>query len=119
MVATLWSRIRIGVSFGTKLTAQDGNRDLEGRVSTMTSGQVSGVLKRVCNAMARSPRDIKRIYSTPEVVAKLRRGADALEKDESFRIQIAGVRIRVGRPGQADHDAGGDKQAQHRPAGVL
>jgi hypothetical protein len=42
------------------------------------------------------------------VVAKLRRGADALEKDESFRIQIAGVRIRVGvgRPGQADHDAG-------------
>jgi len=84
-------------------------------------GQVSGVLKRVvCNAMARSPRDIKRIYSTPEVAAKLRHGADALEKDESFRIQIAGVRIRVGvgRPGQADHDAGGDKQAQHRPAGV-
>jgi amphi-Trp domain-containing protein len=45
--------------------------------------------------MARSPRDIERIYSTHEVVAKLRRLADALEKDESFRIQIAGVRIRV------------------------
>jgi len=45
--------------------------------------------------MARSPRDIERIYSTNEVVAKLRRLADALEKDESFRIQIAGVRIRV------------------------
>jgi amphi-Trp domain-containing protein len=45
--------------------------------------------------MARSPRDIERIYSTQEVVAKLRRLADALEKDEPFRIQIAGVRIRV------------------------
>ena len=45
--------------------------------------------------MARSPRDIERIYSTPEVVAKLHRLADALEKDEPFRIQIAGVRIRV------------------------
>jgi hypothetical protein len=45
--------------------------------------------------MARSPRDIERIYSTHEVVAKLRRLADALEKDESFRIQIASVRIRV------------------------
>ena len=45
--------------------------------------------------MARSPRDIERIYSTHEVVGKLRRLADALEKDESFRIQIAGVRIRV------------------------
>ena len=41
--------------------------------------------------MARSPRDIERIYSTHEVVAKLRRLADALEKDEPFRIQIAGV----------------------------
>jgi amphi-Trp domain-containing protein len=46
-------------------------------------------------AMARSPRDIERIYSTQEVVAKLRRLADALEKDEPFRIQIGGVRIRV------------------------
>jgi len=45
--------------------------------------------------MARSPRDIERIYSTQEVVAKLRRLADALEKDATFRIQIAGVRIRV------------------------
>ena len=33
--------IRIGVSFGAKLTAQDGNRDLEGRVSTMTSAAVA------------------------------------------------------------------------------
>ena len=45
--------------------------------------------------MVRSPRDIESIYSTTEVVAKLRRLADALESDKSFRIQIAGVRIRV------------------------
>ena len=45
--------------------------------------------------MPRSPRDIEQMYSTPEVVAKLRRLADALESDKSFRIQIAGVRIRV------------------------
>ena len=45
--------------------------------------------------MAGSPRDIERIYSTPEVVAKLRRLADALEADQPFRIQIAGQRIRV------------------------
>ena len=41
MVAILWSRIRIGVSFGAKLTTQDGNRDLEGRVSNMTSAAVA------------------------------------------------------------------------------
>jgi len=47
------------------------------------------------NDMVRSPRDIESFYSTEEVVAKLRRLADALESDKSFRIQIAGVRIRV------------------------
>ena len=29
--------------------------------------------------MAKAPRDVERIYSTPDVVAKLRRLADALE----------------------------------------
>jgi len=50
--------------------------------------------------MARSPRDIEQMYSTPDVVAKLRRLADALESDKSFRIQIAGVRIRVPKVAQ-------------------
>jgi amphi-Trp domain-containing protein len=40
-------------------------------------------------------RDIERIYSTSEVVAKLRRLADALESETAFRIQISGERIRV------------------------
>ena len=45
--------------------------------------------------MAKAPRDVERIYSTPEVVAKLRRLADALEAGQPFRVQIAGERIHV------------------------
>lgn len=45
--------------------------------------------------MPDATRDIERIYSTPDVVAKLRRLADALESGTSFRIQIAGERFRV------------------------
>ena len=45
--------------------------------------------------MSDKARDIERIYSTAEVVAKLRRLADALESGTAFRIQIAGERIRV------------------------
>ena len=45
--------------------------------------------------MAKAPRDVERLYSTPEVVAKLRRLADALEQDKPFRIQIAGERFWV------------------------
>lgn len=40
-------------------------------------------------------RDIEKVYSTSEFVAKLRRLADALENDEKFEIQIAGERIYV------------------------
>jgi amphi-Trp domain-containing protein len=43
----------------------------------------------------KAARDIERFYSTEEVVAKLRRLADALERGTSFRIQIAGERFRV------------------------
>jgi amphi-Trp domain-containing protein len=45
--------------------------------------------------VADATRDIERFYSTDEVVAKLRRLADALESESPFRIQIAGERIRV------------------------
>ena len=45
--------------------------------------------------MAKSERDVERIYSTEEVVAKLRRLADALETGKAFRIQVAGERVRV------------------------
>jgi amphi-Trp domain-containing protein len=57
-------------------------------------------------------RDIERFYSTAEVVAKLRRLADALESETPFRIQIAGERIRV--PARAEfsieHERGEDEE---------
>ena len=62
--------------------------------------------------MAKSPRDVERIYKTADVVAKLRRLADALEQEKPFRIQIAGERIRV--PAQAEfsveHERGEDEE---------
>lgn len=45
--------------------------------------------------MSDTPRDVERSYSTAEVVAKLRRLADALEGGKPFRIQVAGERIHV------------------------
>ena len=62
--------------------------------------------------MTDTTRDVERIYSTSEVVAKLRRLADALESETPFRIQIAGERIRV--PARAEfsieHERGDDEE---------
>ncbi len=62
--------------------------------------------------MMREERDIEKSYSTPEVVAKLRRLADALETGSPFRIQVAGERIRV--PARAEfsieHERGSDEE---------
>ena len=43
----------------------------------------------------KTDRDIEKTYTTRQFVAKLRRLANALEKGERFRIQIAGERISV------------------------
>ena len=53
-------------------------------------------------------RDVERVYSTTETVAKLRRLADALETGKPFRIQIAGERIRVPARGEfsIEHERG-------------
>ena len=40
-------------------------------------------------------RDVEKSYSNKEVVAKLRRLADALEQETTFEIQIAGERIYI------------------------
>ena len=62
--------------------------------------------------MTKPSRDVERIYTTEDVVAKLRRLADALETRSSFRIQIAGERIRV--PARAEfsieHERGDDEE---------
>ena len=62
--------------------------------------------------MAKAPRDVERIYTTGEVVAKLRRLADALESEQPFRIQVAGERIRVPARGQfsIEHERGEDEE---------
>jgi amphi-Trp domain-containing protein len=62
--------------------------------------------------MNKAPRDVELIYSTPEVVAKLRRLADALESGKPFRVQVAGERIRVPRRAQfsVEHERGADEE---------
>lgn len=42
-----------------------------------------------------STRDIEKAYPKKEFIQKLRRLADALEKDEKFNIQVAGEMISV------------------------
>lgn len=62
--------------------------------------------------MAKQPRDVERMYAVEDVVAKLRRLADALESGKPFRIQVAGERIRV--PARAEfsveHERDGDSE---------
>jgi amphi-Trp domain-containing protein len=57
-------------------------------------------------------RDVERVYSTSEFVAKLRRLADALETGKRFQIQVAGERIYV--PAHAEfnveHEREGNKE---------
>jgi amphi-Trp domain-containing protein len=45
--------------------------------------------------MTKGERDVDKVYSVKDSVAKLRRLADALEAETPFRIQVAGERIRV------------------------
>jgi amphi-Trp domain-containing protein len=40
-------------------------------------------------------KDVEKSYSNKEVIAKLRRLADALEEEKTFEIQIAGERIYI------------------------
>lgn len=40
-------------------------------------------------------RDIEKVYTTEEFVAKLRRFADTLEAGQAFEIQVAGERLYV------------------------
>jgi amphi-Trp domain-containing protein len=63
-------------------------------------------------SMATESRDVERIYSTHEVVAKLRRLADALEQNKPFRIQVAGERIRVPARAQfsVEHERDDDEE---------
>lgn len=43
----------------------------------------------------RKPRDLERTYTRRQFVEKLRRLADALEKERPFTIQVAGERLHI------------------------
>jgi amphi-Trp domain-containing protein len=43
----------------------------------------------------RRARDLERVYTRAQFVAKLRRLADALEKKKAFSIQVAGERLHI------------------------
>ncbi|MFN2588756.1 MAG: amphi-Trp domain-containing protein [Actinomycetota bacterium] len=62
--------------------------------------------------MAKGQRDVERGYSTAEMVAKLRRLADALERGSPFRIQVAGERIHVPVSAElsVEHERGDDEE---------
>ena len=62
--------------------------------------------------MSTESRDVEVFYSVQDAVAKLRRLADALEGEKSFRIQIAGERIRVPRRARLsiEHERGDDHE---------
>ena len=47
----------------------------------------------------RRARDLERVYSRAQFIAKLRRLADSLEKQQPFTIQVAGERLHI--PAQA------------------
>lgn len=57
-------------------------------------------------------RDVEKTYSTEDTVEKLRRLADSLEQGTTFRIQVAGERVRV--PARAEfsiaHERDGDSE---------
>lgn len=57
-------------------------------------------------------RDVEKVYSTSEFVAKLRRLADALETGKRFEIQVAGERIYVpaGAEFNIEHEREGDEE---------
>ena len=52
--------------------------------------------------MAKRKRDIEKDYSKAAFVAKLRRLADAIEKDERFVITVGGQRVYV--PARAQYN---------------
>lgn len=66
-------------------------------------------------ATKKRSRDIEKHYPTQQLVAKLRRLADALEQGKRFSIQVAGERIYI--PADAvlniEHErAGGEEEIE-------
>ncbi len=62
--------------------------------------------------MTKGERDVERITSVDQFVAKLRRLADALESGKPFRVQVAGERIYVPRRAEisVEHERDDDEE---------
>ena len=62
--------------------------------------------------MAKRSRDVEKDYPRAAFVAKLRRLADAIEKDKRFVISVAGERIHVPARAQfnIEHERGGGEE---------
>lgn len=60
----------------------------------------------------RNDRDIEKVYSRQQFVAKLRRLADAIEDGSPFTIQVAGERIRIPQDAgfNIEHERTGDAE---------
>ena len=67
---------------------------------------------KLANSKATRKRDVEKAYPKQDFIAKLRRLADALERDQPFRLQVAGQRIAV--PKQAiiniEHERGAQQE---------
>jgi amphi-Trp domain-containing protein len=61
---------------------------------------------------ARTPRDVEKVASRAQFVAKLRRLADALETDQPFTIQVANERFTVPSDAEmsVEHERGGEHE---------
>ena len=57
-------------------------------------------------------RDVEKIYTKKEFIKKLRRLADALEKDKKFVIQVAGEKISIPKDAiiNVEHEKGKDEE---------
>ena len=62
--------------------------------------------------MTKKKRDVEKAYTNKQMIGKLKRFADSLSEDKSFRIQIAGERRHVpkGANVNIEHEREGDNE---------
>lgn len=60
---------------------------------------------------SKETRDVEKVYSRTQFAAKLRRLADALERERSFTIQVAGKRLTVPPAAEisVEHESDGEE----------
>ena len=60
----------------------------------------------------KAKRDVEKAYTNEQMIAKLKRLADALSEGKNFRIQIAGERVSVPKNATVniEHEREGDEE---------